>query len=518
MASSMSETISHNPLAAGLGRAREPQPCTLVIFGGAGDLARRKLLPALYNLALDGALPTNFAVLGFARTELDDAGFRAAAREGVEKFSRRSIDEAHWADFERALFYLRGSFDRAEAYRDLKRRLEEIAPRCGVPGNHIFYLAIAPSLIDDAVRHLQAAGLIEPAGHPEAFSRIIVEKPVGHDLASAREVNDALAQAFDERQIYRIDHYLGKETVQNIMVMRFANAIFEPLWNKKYVDHVQISVAEEEGVGTRAGNYEEAGALRDKVQNHLLQLHCLTAMEPPWSMAEDVVRDHKLEVLQCLRPLAGEDVGRLVVRAQYAKGYQRGLEVPGYREERRVAPDSLTETYVALKVFVDNWRWAGVPFYLRTGKRLPKRASEIAVQFKDVPQILFNADPVAPLDPNVLALRIQPDEGLSLRIATKLPGSKMRIYPVKMDFRYGSTFGDQGPEAYETLLLDVMAGDATLFMRRDAVETSWAWITEILGAWGKSGRRALPTYEAGTWGPGEADELIGGNGHRWRTL
>jgi len=514
----MAEMIPHNPLATGLGRAREPQPCTLVIFGGAGDLARRKLLPALYNLALDGALPTNFAVLGFARADLDDAGFRAFAREGVEKFSRRSIDEAHWSDFERGLFYLRGSFDRDESYQALKQRLGEIAPQCGVPGDHIFYLAIPPSLIGDAVEHLGRAGLIAPADRAPLFSRIVVEKPIGHDLASAREVNDILAKAFAERQIFRIDHYLGKETVQNIMVMRFANAIFEPLWNQKYIDHVQLTVAEEEGVGTRAGYYEEAGALRDMVQNHILQLLCLTAMEPPWSITEDVIRDHKLEVLQCLRPIEGADVDRYVVRAQYAEGYQRGLEVPGYRDEKRVKPGSVTETYVALKVFVDNWRWAGVPFYLRTGKRLPKRASEIAVQFKDVPPILFNTDPGAALEPNVLALRIQPDEGLSLRIATKLPGAKMRIYPVKMDFRYGSTFGDQGPEAYETLLLDVMAGDATLFMRRDAVETSWAWVTAILDAWTKSAPPALPAYEAGTWGPAEAERLIEGDGHKWRTL
>ncbi|MBV8228485.1 MAG: glucose-6-phosphate dehydrogenase, partial [Planctomycetaceae bacterium] len=362
-----------------------------------------------------------------------------------------------------------------------------------------------------------AAGLVNREGEGP-FTRIIVEKPIGHSLASAREVNATLARVFDERQIFRIDHYLGKETVQSLMVVRFGNSIFEPLWNQKYIDHVQITVAEEEGVGTRAHYYEEAGALRDMVQNHILQLLCVTAMEPPWSMNADVVRDHKIEVLRCLRPLTGKDVETHVVRAQYGPGYHHGVAVPGYRREEGVKPDSTTETYVALKVFVDNWRWAGVPFYLRTGKRLPKRASEIAVQFKPVPEILFNLNPDAPLQPNVLALRIQPDEGLSLRIATKRPGPKVRIWPVRMDFRYDTTYGDQTPEAYERLLLDVMAGDATLFMRRDGVEASWTWIDTILDAWARSGARWLPEYPAGTWGPLEADRLIESDHREWRTL
>src|SRR5581483_7091363 len=319
-----------------------------------------------------------------------------------------------------------------------------------------------------------------------------------------------------ERQVFRIDHYLGKETVQSLLVMRFANSIFEPLWNQKYIDHVQITVAEEEGVGTRAGYYEEAGALRDMVQNHILQLLCMVAMEPPWALNADVVRDHKIAVLNCLRPLSAEALESCVVRAQYGPGFVRGEDAPGYRREEGIKPDSTTDTYVAIKTFVDNWRWAGVPFYLRTGKRLPKRASEIAVQFKDVPQILFNAEGSAPLEPNVLVLRIQPDEGLSLRIATKLPGPRVRIYPVKMDFRYGSTFGEQTPEAYERLILDVMAGDATLFMRRDAVEASWAWVTQILEGWKARGTRYLPEYPAGTWGPVEADRLIERDGRKWR--
>ncbi len=508
---------SHNPLAVGLSKTLQPQPCSLVIFGGAGDLSRRKLLPALYNLALDGLLPASFGVVGFARTALDDSAFRERAREGVQRYSRRPLEARAWADVERSIFFVRGGFDDPDAYARLRERLEAIEPGLGVPGNRVFYLSIPPSAMGTCAEGLREAGLVAPPGGT-AFSRIIVEKPIGRDLESSRELNATLARVFDESQIFRIDHYLGKETVQSLLVVRFANSIFEPLWNHKYVDHVQITVAEDEGVGTRAGYYEEAGALRDMVQNHLLQLLSLTAMEPPWAHTADLVRDHKLEVLNCLRPIVGADAERHGVRAQYGPGFHHGVDVAGYRHEENVKPDSTTETFVALECYVDNWRWAGVPFYLRTGKRLPKRASEIAIQFKDVPPVLFNADAEAPLEPNVLALRIQPDEGLSLRIATKLPGPKVRIYPVRMDFQYGSTFGEHSPEAYERLLLDVMAGDATLFMRRDAVEASWTWVTHLLEAWEAGGTRWLPEYPAGTWGPLEAEKLIQAKGRRWRTL
>jgi len=504
-----------NPLTAGLGKTAIPDPCTLVIFGATGDLTRRKLLPALYNLALDGLLPASFAVVGFARRDWTDETLREVARDGSEKFSRRKPDPAHWADFESTVFYVNGSFEDREAYPLLQKRLEEVEAARGIPGNRIFYLSIPPSAIGTCVANLRAAGLVRRQQPGQPFSRIIIEKPIGHDLASAVQINDEVAQVFDESQVFRIDHYLGKETVQSILVNRFANSIFEPLWNQKYIDHVQITVSEEEGVGTRGGYYEEAGALRDMVQNHILQTLCLTAMEPPWSLGSEVVRDHKIAVLNCLRPIPAREVDQHVVRAQYGPGFHHGVEVPGYRREDKVRPDSTTETYVALRVFVDNWRWAGVPFYIRTGKRLPKRASEIAIQFKSVPPVMFNTDAEAPLEPNVLALRIQPDEGLSLRIATKLPGPSVRIYPVKMDFRYGSTFGDQSPEAYERLLLDVMAGDATLFMRRDAVEASWKWVSNILDAWHQSGARWLPEYPAGSWGPVEAERLIEKDG-RWR--
>ena len=514
----MTEVPAPNPLTTGLASTLIPMPCSLVIFGGGGDLTRRKLLPAVYNLALDGVLPANLVVMGFSRLPMDDEGFRSMAREGIQKFSRQPLDTARYPDFERVLFYFTGAFDDPRAYAQLKERLAKIEAEFGSPGNRIFYLAVPPSLIEVSIQQLKAAGLVMPADGAGPFSRVIVEKPIGRDLPSARHVNATVGAVFDERQIFRIDHYLGKETVQNLLVLRFGNSIFEPLWNQKYIDHVQITVAEQEGVGTRGGYYEEAGALRDMVQNHILQILCLTAMEPPWSLDADVVRDAKLEVLRALRPISARDADRYVVRAQYSPGYVDGEQVPGYRREDAIRPDSTTETYVAMKVYIDNWRWAGVPFYLRTGKRMPKRASEITIQFKDVPQILFNADPASPLDPNVLALRIQPEEGFSLRISSKLPGPKARAYPVKMDFRYGATFGEASPEAYERLLLDVMAGDATLFMRRDAVEASWAWVTAIQDAWKQGGSRWLPEYPAGTWGPLEADKLIQADNRRWRML
>jgi glucose-6-phosphate 1-dehydrogenase len=513
----MAEVGLHNPLTAGLTRTLIPQPSTLVIFGGTGDLSTRKLIPAVYNLMLDGLLPANYAVVGFARHENDDAGFRALARQGIERFSRRPLDEARFAEYAQRLFYVSGTFDDPASYDELRRCLEKVEADLGIPANRVFYLSIPPAVITTCVGRLREHGFVaDPEG--DAISRVIVEKPIGHDLASARAINAALAGAFAESQTFRIDHYLGKETVQNILVLRFANSILEPLWNSKFIDHVQLTVAEEEGVGTRAGYYEDAGALRDMVQNHMLQVFSMITMEPPWSLDPETVRDAKLDVLRCLRPLGGAEVERTVVRAQYSQGFHHGEEVPGYRREDGVRRDSTTETYVAFKCYVDNWRWAGVPFYLRTGKRLPKRASEAAVYFKHVPQILFNSDPDAPLDANVLTIRIQPDEGFSLRLCSKLPGPKVRIYPVKMDFHYGATFGDSTPEAYERLILDVMAGDATLFMRRDAVEEAWKWVGGILEAWESSRTRYLPEYEAGTWGPVEADRLLEREGRTWRTL
>lgn len=505
------------PDAADTSRA-QAEPCTLVIFGGSGDLARRKLVPALYNLRLDGMLPANFAVLGIGRKPLSDQDFRSSAREGVHKFSRQKLDEDKWGGFEERLFYLSAGIDDPQGYHDIRARLEQIEGTLQLPGNRIYYLAIPPASFAQACEGLRNAGLITPPQGRHPFSRVIVEKPIGHDLASAKEINAVIGGVFDESQIFRIDHYLGKETVQNLMVLRFANGIFEPLWNHKYIDHIQITVSEAEGVGTRATYYDQSGALRDMVQNHILQLLCLIAMEPPNSLEPDVVRNAKIEVLQGLRPITGKDVEHHTVRAQYSEGKTHEALIPGYRREAGIPSDSTTETYVAIKLFIENWRWAGVPIYLRTGKAMAKRASEIAVQFKDIPQILFNANPATPLAPNVLIMRIQPEEGMSLRIISKVPGSKARTHPVEMNFKYGDVFAAPSPEAYERLLLDVMIGDASLFMRRDAVEASWAWVTGILDGWKQQGLKWLPEYPAGSWGPVEADRLIQSDGREWRKV
>jgi len=500
------------------GRNGAAAPCTVVIFGGSGDLARRRLVPALYNLRLDGLLPTPCAVLGLGRKLLSDQDFRAIAREGVQTFSRQSLVESAWADFERRLFYQPAAIDDPASYQVIRTAAEKLEAELSLPGNRIFYLAVPPTSIAMVCEGLQRAGLVRPLHNGGPYSRVIVEKPIGRDLESARAINATIGKVFDESQTFRIDHYLGKETVQNLMVLRFANSIFEPIWNHKYIDHVQITVSEAEGVGTRATYYEESGALRDMVQNHLLQLLCLVAMEPPHSLDPDVVRDAKIEVLHSLRPILGRDVERFTVRAQYSQGKAHGNDVPGYRREDGVSPDSMIETYVAVKCFIENWRWAGVPFYLRTGKALPKRASEIAVQFKDIPQVLFNADPAAPQAPNLLTLRIQPEEGLSLRIMSRVPGTRAETHPVDMSFKYCEVFGTPSPEAYERLLLDVMLGDASRFMRRDAVEVSWAWINGILEGWKAQGVRWLPEYQAGTWGPVEADKLIQSDDRAWRIL
>jgi glucose-6-phosphate 1-dehydrogenase len=531
-----------------------PQPNLLVIFGGDGDLSWRKLLPAVYNLNVDGALPSHFAVVcfGLPSTKEGESGnpdeyIRKRARDGITRFSRQPLDESHWTDYARSLFFVPGSFGDARAYAQLKAKLEALDQQFGIPGSRVFYLSIPPTLVGMCVEHLKAAGLVNDPSETQAFTRVIVEKPIGRDLQTARDVIRAVGQAFDESQTYRIDHYLGKETVQNLLVLRFANSIFEPLWNQKHIDHVQITVAEEEGVAqwdsetgemtsSRVGYYQGVGALRDMVQNHLLQVLCVVAMEPPYSLDPDVVRDAKAEVLHCLRRMTPADVRQNVVRGQYIEGEEYGHRVPGYRHEVRkyfeelprktpsakpIPPDavnSTTETFVAMRLFIDNWRWAGVPFYLRTGKRLPKRASEVAIQFRDVPQVLFNAHPDRPLEPTVLALRVQPEEGLSMRIASKLPGPKVRIYPVKMEFNYSSSFGGISPEAYERLILDVMAGDATLFMRRDAVEAAWKFVMPILEQWEHERILNLPEYQCGTWGPIEADRLIETDGRQWRTL
>ena len=513
----MPEATLFEQLAVGETLPVAADPVTIVIFGGAGDLAHRKLLPALYNLHLDAQLPPRIAITGVGRKPMTDDQYREFAKDGIQQFSRRPIEDRAWQMFSSNLFFINSSLDDEHGLAPLGARLDAIEHERGLPGNRLYYLAVPSSLFVPTVHQLARSRFVSK-DIERPYARLVVEKPIGHDLASACEINDQIGAVFSERQIYRIDHYLGKETVQNILVLRFANSIFEPLFNQKYVDHVQITVAEQEGVGTRAGYYEQAGALRDMVQNHLLQLLALVAMEPPHSLDPDVVRDERLDVLRSLRPLAGSDVDGCVVRAQYGPGFDAGRPVAGYLDEKGVAAHSRTETYVALQLWIDNWRWAGVPFFLRTGKRLPKRASEITVHLKGIPPILFNADPAGRLDPNVLSIRIQPDEGFALGISSKIPGPRVRVYPVQMDFHYGATFGGTTPEAYERLLMDVMAGDQTLFMRRDAVEAAWRWVMPILDRWAQKMSDPLPTYPAGEWGPPEAERLIQKTGRQWRAL
>ena len=504
-----------NPLRVNLVNRPVPEPCTLVIFGATGDLTRRKLIPALYNLAADGNLPSSLAVVCFARRDKTSEGFREELGEAVREHSRRPVNDELWRRFAANIYYHQASFDDAAGYESLVRELDGLDARLGTRGNRLFYLASSPTEFDVILGNLRSSGLSR--AKPGSWSRIIVEKPFGTDLPSARRLNDAVAAAFPERDTFRIDHYLGKETAQNLLVLRFANTVFEALWNSRYVENVQITASERLGVESRAGYYENSGAMRDMVQNHLLQLLCLTAMEPPSDLGADAVRDEKVKVLRALRPLTGDAVAENVVRAQYTAGFIDGREVPAYRAEPGVAPDSTTETYVALRLHVDNWRWAGVPFFVRVGKRLPKSATEIAIQFRGTPPVLFNRESQLQ-DPNVLVVRIQPDEGISFRMAAKMPGALLRLEPVKMDFHYGTSFGKATPEAYERLLLDAMSGDATLFARRDEVEHAWEFVDGIRAAWADGDAPRLDFYPAGSWGPREADELLAQDGAVWRRL
>jgi glucose-6-phosphate 1-dehydrogenase len=506
----MTESVSKRQSVDGLRPSRALDPCCLVILGASGDLTRRKLVPAVFNLLLDGLLPAEFAVVGTARRDLTAAAFAEDLRQGVADHSRQALDPEAWENVAARTSYVALGTD-PSGYRRLAEHLEDVDRRLGTGGNRLFYLSIPPSAIPAVIHGLQEAGLNRP-GQGGSWTRIIVEKPIGHDLESARELNRVINGAFDERDVFRIDHYLGKETVQNLLVFRFANAIFEPLWNQKYVDHVQITVAESLGVEGRGDYYEEAGATRDMVQNHLFQLLCLTAMEPPVSLAPDAIRDEKVKVLQSLRPVDPSRVSETTVRGQYAAGVIDGKEIVGYKDEPGVSPESRTETYVALGVHLDNWRWAGVPFYLRAGKRLHGRLTEIALRFKDVPHRLFRNDT---LTPNTLALRIQPDEGMMLTFDVKVPGTQPRIKPVDMDFLYETAFGKQPPEAYERLLLDAMHGDSTLFIRRDEVEASWSYIDRLQESWAEDDD-PLPEYTAGSWGPAEAHVMLAQDGHKWR--
>ncbi|MGH8094874.1 MAG: glucose-6-phosphate dehydrogenase [Chthoniobacterales bacterium] len=505
-----------NPLREGLSTKAVPQPCAVVIFGATGDLTHRKLVPALYNIAADGELPPAVAVIGFARRPKTDDQFRQEMEEATRQFSRQTVRDEIWDGFAKSLFYHQSEFGDEEGYKKLAERLDRLDQTSGTRGNRLYYFAASPEQFETIVDHLKKAGLNK--AREGSWARVILEKPFGTDLKSARHLNRVVQSSFAEDQTYRIDHFLGKETAQNILVLRFANAIFEPLWNTRYIDHVQITAAETLGVENRAGYYEGAGALRDMVQNHLLQLLCLVGMEPPTDLGADSIRDEKVKVVRSLRRLKAEEVRTEIVRGQYVAGAINGKPVPAYHEEKGVDPQSQTETYVALRMLVDNWRWAHVPIYVRVGKRLPKSGTEISVHFKKAPQVLFNRESQA-IEQNVLVIRIQPDEGISLRMQAKVPGTSFRIESVKMDFHYGTSFGKASPEAYERLLLDAMAGDATLFARRDEVEQAWAFIDPIEEAWAvKDDPPKLCTYPAGSWGPAEADELLARDGHSWRRL
>ncbi|QEH34199.1 Glucose-6-phosphate 1-dehydrogenase [Aquisphaera giovannonii] len=507
-----------NPLRQSLPRARVPEPCAVVLFGSTGDLAHRKLVPALYNLARGGNLPSECAIVGFARRDWSDDDLRAEYEKTLEKEGGPDFKEI-WPQFSTRLVFSPGNFDDPESYRKLKEKLEELDRTHGTRGNRIFYLAVSPEFFETIVEQLGKAGLIYPRHQESPWSRVVIEKPFGHDLGSAKELSRDLSKVLDESQVYRIDHYLGKETVQNILAFRFGNSIFEPIWNRRHVGAVQITVAEEVGMsGSRGAYYDTAGAIRDMVQNHMMQLLCLVAMEPPTDLSADVVRSEKVKVLQALPRWKPEDVYRNVVRAQYTAGSIEGKEVPGYLQEKGVKPDSRTAPYVAMRLELNNWRWAGVPFFLRTGKRLPKRATEIAIQFRRPPTELFEPEVDGHTGMNQLVLRIQPNEGASLAFEAKIPGSRRRLQEVRMDFRYGTAFAVPPPEAYERLLLDVMLGDPTLFTRTDEVDSAWRFITTILDAWELPDAPPPVNYVAGSWGPLEADKLLEADGSKWRRL
>ncbi|HUR58841.1 MAG TPA: glucose-6-phosphate dehydrogenase [Opitutaceae bacterium] len=511
----MAETQRH-PFLHGLSKHRGAPPTVVVIFGASGDLTARKLIPAVYNLSHDNLLPADFFLVGYGRKAIPDAEFRQHAEEAIKEFSRRELNPEVWNRVAAHTSYVAGGYDERAAFDKLAAHIDAIEKKLGRDVQRLFYISTPPSVFAPIILNLGASGLAaKHLGLPH-HSKVIIEKPFGKDLTSARELNATIRGVFDEHQVFRIDHYLGKETVQDLLVQRFANAIFEPLWNRNFIDSVQITVAEEVGVGTRGGYYEQSGCLRDMIQNHTMQLLALTAMEPPGSLHAEAIRDEKVKVLNAIQPLTIGPAGD-VARAQYAAGMLEGKPVPGYLEEEGIAPQSGTETYAALRLSINNWRWQGVPFYLRSGKRMARRVSEIAINFRRPPGTLFAGETARfDLAANTLSFQIQPDEGLSLILNTKVPGLETRTQPVKMSFRYATTFGSNTAEAYERLVLDAMIGDGTLFIRGDEAEASWKLCTPVLDYWRSVGRAGMDTYAAGSWGPPSAEALLAKQGHTWR--
>lgn len=507
-----------NPLDEQVDQIRSAAPCVMVIFGATGDLTARKLVPALYNLAKDGLLPSHFACVGFARREKSHEQFCNEMHEAVKRFSRTPIDEKLWESFCKQIFYHRSEFDDDEGYENLRTFLNDLDRRFDTKGNRVYYLSTQPSFFPLIVEKLHQHKLTYSPHLREPWSRVIIEKPFGHDLESALNLQQHVTHYLDESQIYRIDHYLGKETVQNLLVFRFSNPIFESVWNNRYVDNVQISVSEEIGIGTRGHFFEEAGILRDIVQNHMMQLLSIVAMEPPTNLSAHAIHDEKVKVLESIRALPEGRIDEVAVRGQYGPGYINGAAVCGYRQEKDINPQSTVETYAALELFIDNWRWSGVPFYLRAGKRLPKRATEIAIQFKAAPPGCLYQMTGKKLEQNALVIRIQPNEGMAFKMNCKVPGLNGPVQPVKMDFQYSAYFGLAPPEAYERLLCDCMAGDSTLFARADEVLASWKLLTPVLQHWEEKKDAGFPNYQAGTWGPSEADQLLNRSDRRWRLI
>ncbi len=520
----MTQTISRpdglpdaNPLRAGVATSRITDPCNVIFFGASGDLVKRMLMPAMYNLRLGDILPANYGIVGFSRSEYDTEQFRDEMHKSIDEFSRSGpAKDPLWSDFAKRLSYVSGSFDDPAAYAQLRKLIEQNDAELGTSANRLFYLSTPPSVFGLIIDQLEAAGL-GPNNNKTGWTRVIIEKPFGTDLDSARALQAEVGKVFDERAVYRIDHYLGKEPVQDIMALRFANVIFEPLWNRRYVDSVQITAAETVGVEDRGGYYDNAGALRDMIQNHVMNLLALVAMEPPVSPTADNIRDEKFKVLSALRPMDKNRIMQDSARGQYDAGSIGGKPVPGYREESSVNPHSNTETYAAVKLFIDNWRWADVPFYLRSGKRLARKNSEIAIRFKGIPHRLFGETGDS-IDSNVLVMKIQPEEGVSLRFSAKVPGPKMHIRSVSMDFNYGTGFGVVSAPAYERLIGDAMRGDATLFTRWDAVQQAWEQVMPILERWQNTYDESFPNYSAGSQGPSSSDRLLAADGKEWRKI